>query len=104
MSAPAEASEQAQPAEQTTVVAKFWKSPRRRDKAVWVTLGEFKGYPLVSVRIYETKPDGIDRPTQRGVSLLVSKLPELERAISKAVKKAEELGLLSDQGGGADER
>jgi hypothetical protein len=84
---------------QQTVISKFWKS-RQRNEAVWVALTQYNGHRLIDVRIYATGADGCDRPTGRGVALLVSKLPALTEALVKAERKARELGLL-DQGGPA---
>jgi hypothetical protein len=64
-----------------------------------VELGEHKGHLLISVRLWETGSDGIDRPSVRGVSLGIRKLPELARALAKAESRARELGLLEAQDG-----
>lgn len=74
-------------------VAKFWKN-RRRNESVHVTLSEYEERPLVSVRIYATGADGCDRPTPKGVSISVRKLPELAAALAKALEQAKSLGLL----------
>jgi hypothetical protein len=80
-------------------IAKFWKSPRDRAAHVRIELSEFKGHPLVNIRIWETGSDGIDRPTVRGIALGIAKLPELAAGIAKALAKARELGLLDDDTG-----
>lgn len=89
MSAPAKASPLAEP----VTILKMWKS-RRRNEAVHITLSEFEGRPIVSVRIYCTGADGCDRPTQKGVSVSVRKLPELAAGLAKALDRARDLGLL----------
>jgi hypothetical protein len=78
---------------ETVEVAKFWKS-RRRDIAVVVALGPYKEHNLISVREHVVGSDGIMRPSTRGVSLVVRRLPELAAAFAKALKRARELGLL----------
>jgi hypothetical protein len=78
-------------------IAKFWKSPRNHTAHVRVDLSEHRGYPLINVRVWQTGSDGIDRPTTKGIALTIDKLPELQAAITKALAKAKELGLLSDQ-------
>ncbi|MGZ3349134.1 MAG: transcriptional coactivator p15/PC4 family protein [Xanthobacteraceae bacterium] len=81
-------------------IAKFWKS-RNRAEHVRVDLSEYKGHPLISVRVWQTGTDGIDRPTTRGIAISVRKLPELASALAKAETTAIELGLLqgaSDDG------
>jgi hypothetical protein len=40
------------------------------------------------------------RPTSKGVAVVVLRLPELAKAINKALSRAVELGLLDDEGGG----
>jgi hypothetical protein len=81
-------------------IAKFWKN-RRRNESVHVSLSEYEGHCLINVRVYCTGTDGIDRPTPKGLSLVVLRLPELAKAINKALAKAQELGLLPDDGGEA---
>jgi hypothetical protein len=77
-------------------IAKFWKS-RRRDIAVVVAIGPYKEHNLISVREHVVGSDGIMRPSTRGVSLVVRRLPELAAALAKALVRAREL--LADDGG-----
>jgi hypothetical protein len=49
---------------------------------------------LVDVRRHYSAADGTLKPTSKGVSLSIRKLPELTVAIGKALKRAHELGLL----------
>jgi Transcriptional Coactivator p15 (PC4) len=82
-------------------IARFWKS-RDHAEHVRVDLSEYKGHPLINVRIWQTGTDGIDRPTTKGIAMSVRKLPELASALAKAETTAIELGLLqgaSDDGG-----
>ena len=83
-------------------VAKFWKN-RRRNESVHVSLSEYEGHVLINVRTYATGTDGIDRPTPKGVAMGVRKLPELAAAVTKALAKARELGLIDDAGEGGNE-
>ena len=78
-------------------IAKFWKN-RQHIETVHATPSEYQGHCLISVRIYATGTDGIDRPTTKGVSMSVRKLPELARALAKAEAKARELGLILNDG------
>lgn len=80
-------------------VAKFWRN--RRGEAVIVQLSEYEGRALIDLRVNFTTPDGTLRPTKKGLSLVVARLPDLLRAVEKAHGKAVELGLL--KGGGRDE-
>jgi hypothetical protein len=79
-------------------IAKFHKSPRDRTRHVRVDLSEYEGHKLVSVRVWETGSDGIDRPTKQGVALAIRRLPELTNALLKAEDRARALGLLDDNG------
>jgi hypothetical protein len=91
-----------QPLAEPISIAKFWKSPRDHTKHVRVDLSEHMGHPLINVRIWQTGSDGIDRPTVKGIALTVRKLPTLAAAINKAVRRAQELGLLNDEGSHED--
>lgn len=75
------------------MIAKFWKN-RARNQSVHVTLSEYEGHCLINVRIYSTGTDGIDRPTPKGVSMSVRKLPEIADALARALAIAKELGLI----------
>lgn len=77
-------------------ITRFWKN-RGRNESVHVSLSEYEGHPLINVRIYSTGADGIDRPTPKGVSMSVRKLPDLAAALAKAEAKARELGLIRNE-------
>jgi hypothetical protein len=83
-------------------IAKFWKSPRDRTAHVRVGFSEYKGHPLINVRVWQTGSDGIDRPTPKGIALTIGKLPELHAAIGKAMTEARARGLLDDQSEGGE--
>jgi hypothetical protein len=76
-------------------VVKFWKN-RRRNESVHVTLSEYEGRDLVSVRVHVTGTDGIDRPTVKGISMAVGKLPQLAAGLAKALEQARTLGLIEE--------
>jgi hypothetical protein len=78
------------------VVAEFWAN--RNGEAVRVQLKEFSGRPLLDVRKFFTDPNGKLVPTKKGLAIAIARLPDLARAIGKAVHKAQELGLIP--GGG----
>jgi Transcriptional Coactivator p15 (PC4) len=80
-------------------IARFWKT-RWRTESVHVELAAYEGHNLISVRVYRTDAGGCDRPTTKGVSLAVARLPELAAAVQKALAKAKELNLIGDDGGG----
>jgi Transcriptional Coactivator p15 (PC4) len=86
------------PQELAETIAKFRKSARDGSRHVRVDLSEFKGHRLISIRVWETGTDGIDRPSKAGLALAIRKLPELTCALLKAEERAREMGLLPDDG------
>ena len=78
-------------------VAKFFKN-RRKDVIV-VSLSTYEGRNLVDVRQHFHNENGQMRPTGKGVAMVVLRLPDLARAINKALAKARDLGLIDDEGG-----
>ena len=74
-------------------VAEFWAN--RRGQSVRVQLTEIEGVRCIDVRRYETI-NGRLQPTQKGLALAIHKLPALAAAINKALRKAQELGLIKD--------
>jgi hypothetical protein len=78
-------------------VDSFWRN--RRHEAVVSTLSTFEGRNIFDVRIHAMK-DGKLVPTPKGVAVVVLRLPDLAKAINKALKQARELGLLPDDGAG----
>jgi hypothetical protein len=77
------------------MVARFWAN--RRGEAIFVQLREFEGRALVDVRKHFTAKDGTMQPTKKGISIMVTRLPELAAALTKAAAKAVELGLLEGE-------
>ena len=80
-------------------VDSFWAN--RAHDAIVVTLSTFNGHNLVDVRKHAMNGTGQLVPTPKGVALKITRLPDLAKAIAKALKQARELGLLPDDGGEA---
>lgn len=76
-------------------VDSFWRN--RRHEAVVSTLSTFEGRNIFDVRIHEMQ-QGKLVPTRKGVAVVVLRLPDLVKAVNKALAKARELGLLADDG------
>jgi hypothetical protein len=76
-------------------VSRFWRS--RAHDAIVTTLEEYEGRVLVDVRTY-VMSRGFLVPTRKGISLAVLRLPDLVKALNKALKQAKALGLLPDDG------
>ncbi len=56
---------------------------------------------LYEFRVYFTDRDGIDKPTQAGITVSVNRLRDIHEGITKSLKKAQELGLLDDDEAGS---
>jgi hypothetical protein len=74
-------------------IAKFWRN--RKGEAVIVQLREFEGRAIVDARVNFIDGEGRLRPTRKGLSVVVRRLPELAAALAKAELKARALGLLA---------
>jgi hypothetical protein len=79
-------------------IAKFWRN--RQGEAVIVCLREYEGRALIDCRVHFTNKQGKLQPTSKGLSLVLARLPDLAKAVTKALAKARELGLLDDDGAG----
>jgi hypothetical protein len=80
-------------------VAKIWKS-RRRDIAIVISLAPFEGKTIFDIRQHAIGSDGCMRPTQKGLALVVRRLPEIAEAIGKALTVARARGLIPADDGG----
>jgi hypothetical protein len=72
------------------IVSRFWKN--RHHDAIVVELATYEGRNVCDVRMHAMH-EGRLLPTKKGISVVVLRLPDLHRAISKALKQAKELGL-----------
>jgi hypothetical protein len=88
------------PIPEPIIISRFWKN--RRHDAVEVSLKSYEENNLCDVRTY-TLRDGVLVPTTKGVSVVIARLPDLAKAINKAMAKAKELGLLADDKSATDE-
>ncbi len=79
--------------DEPVVISKFWKN--RRHDAVIVSLSTYEGQNLVDLRTYTMKKGRLV-PTPKGLAIVVLRLPELQKAVTKALAKARELGLLDE--------
>jgi hypothetical protein len=66
----------------------------RRGNAFVFSLKSYQGRAFFDLRTYYTGLDGIFRPTPKGITASPSKLPEIAKAIVKAVNRARELHLI----------
>jgi hypothetical protein len=85
------------PLTETVEIAKISKN-RRRDKVIVVSLSAYEETNIVNVREYFVGSDGCMRPTTRGIAMSVRRLPELSRAVRRALETARSLNLLPEEG------
>jgi hypothetical protein len=76
-------------------VDSWWRN--RRHEAVVSKLYTLNGRNIFDIRIHEMQ-NGRLVPTRKGVAIVVLRLIDLQKSITKAVKKARELGLIDDSG------
>jgi hypothetical protein len=78
------------------IVERLWAN--RQHDAVYVTLSTFRDQNLVDIRKHSMDRFGKLVPTPKGLALKITRLPDLAKAVSKALTKAIELGLLDGSG------
>lgn len=76
-------------------IHKMWRD--RRGNALVFALKSYQGRAFFDLRTFYTDQDGIFKPTTKGITASPSKLPEIFKAIVKALDRARELGLLTDE-------
>ncbi|WP_038968032.1 hypothetical protein [Bradyrhizobium diazoefficiens] len=79
---------------------RFFKN--RRKDVIAVTLQTYTpdggdAINVVDVRLFAMNKRGANVPTPKGVSMSVNRLRDLHEATGKALRKAEELGLLNGE-------
>jgi hypothetical protein len=75
-------------------IAKYWKSPRDRRRTTVLAIKHYEGHTFLDCRLFDTNSEGQSVPTAKGLTVSMARLLEFEAAVSKAVRKARELGLL----------
>jgi hypothetical protein len=84
------------PLPEPVVVDKWWAN--RRHDAIVTTLQSYLGHNLIDLRKHAMGRDGVLKPTSKGITIKVTRLRDLRQAIEKAIKKAEDLGLIDGEG------
>jgi hypothetical protein len=75
-------------------IHKMWRD--RNGNALVFSLKCYQGRPFFDLRTFYTNHDGISKPTSKGITASPRKLPEIAKALEKAVERARELGLLDE--------
>jgi hypothetical protein len=81
--------------ERPHIIAKFWRN--RSGEAIVIQVREFGGHVVLDTRVYEIDGAGKMKATSKGLSIGIAKLPELARAINRAVNVVRELELLEPE-------
>jgi hypothetical protein len=83
---------------QSRRLAEFWRD--RGGNSVRVSLLEFEGRRrFIDVRQHFTAPSGILQPTTKGVTIPLHRLPDLARAVNKALAEVRRRGLFANEVG-----
>jgi hypothetical protein len=69
----------------------------RRGQTVRVTLRAYNGHPLLDIRTWWIGDDRAVHPG-KGIPVRIKDLPQLTEAVTEALKRAQELGLLDSEG------
>ncbi len=81
-------------------IKKFYAN--RKGDVVVIAIRQIEdGQPFLDIRKFFIDQSGIMRPTKKGVSVAIIRAPDLCDGVTKAVKIAQQLGLLKS--GGVDE-
>ena len=83
--------------DEPVIVDRMWAN--RQHDAVFVTLQTFRDQNLVDIRKHVMDTNGKLVPTPKGIALKIARLPDLAKAVEKALRKARDLGLLDGEGG-----
>lgn len=78
------------------LIASIQKNGR---ETIRVEISEFKGRPLIGLRVWWAAEDGGQHPSSKGLSTSIKNLPALARALADAERIAREAGLLKDSDG-----
>ena len=78
------------PLDDAIIVAEFWAN--RRGEAVRIQIRTYEGRRVIDLRKYfNDKASGQLRPTRKGLTLALTKLPDLAHGINKACAVASDL-------------
>lgn len=75
------------------VIIDEWR--RNGRETLRVSLAEFKGAPMVDLRVWYDDGAGRMQPGRQGVTLSAKQLPRLAEAMARALAEAEARGLLA---------
>ena len=90
-------SEKPPPLAEPIEIAKFWKSARNRKQSIVVAIKRYEGHTFLDCRLFGTNAEGQSVPTAKGVTISMARLSEFSSAVTRALAKARELGLLDDE-------
>ncbi len=88
-----------QAARRPRIVAEIPKNAR---EVIRVSLDEYRGYDLISVRVWANDPDRGAIPIKSGFAMRVDRLSDLVEAVKEAERIAHQEGLLAKADGATD--
>jgi hypothetical protein len=77
------------------IVGQFFKN--RRHDIVAVQIKSYQGVVFCDIRQFFENDVGQNCPTKKGIAITLRKLPELVSLLEKAIEKATQLGLVSQE-------
>jgi hypothetical protein len=79
---------------ESIVISQDWLN--RRKDALTGSLQTYKGTNVFDLRKYAMTREGKLVPTAKGITIAVTRLRDLEKAVGRAIKRAVELGLIDE--------
>jgi hypothetical protein len=70
--------------------------PRNKRESIRITLDNYKGRAVVSLRTWYKNECGVDRPGRAGITLDVSHTPKLAKGFARAEARARKRGMLEE--------
>lgn len=86
------------PLDDAVLVSEFWAN--RRGESVRIQIRSFEGRRIIDLRKFFTDKSGKLKPTRKGLSLSIVRLPDLARGINRACTAAADLGLIAPEKAG----
>lgn len=70
---------------------------KNKTEQVRIRFGQFKGHDFLDLRVYYSRrQDEGYRPSQRGLTINPSKIPDLIKVLQEAERQARERGMIAD--------
>jgi hypothetical protein len=70
--------------------------PRNGRERIRISLGQYHGRDVVSLRTWYMGEDGEERPGRDGITLDIHHVPKLAKAFKRAERRAKKVGLIDE--------